>query len=239
MSIREAIAIVDAATKMLENVLVEYIKQEFTGRITYRNTVIGTYISLILLKGSLIACRGVDGGAIVEGPECSASAMKYLRSGEGNVEVVPLSESEILLDTLTFPDSVLTERDVLAMALLAKPVAEAAPPPVKAEVAVAEECIDPVTLYTILRSSTIVTQIGEAMYSDVIGKLTSIARESKAKTVYASANAPNGKVKILLNVENNKVYIEFEDQTGKTVCASEAVKLASTGKLTNIRIWSS
>jgi len=59
LSSREAIAIVDTVVKSFGNVLIEYVRQGFTGRVTYRNTSIGTYISVELLKGFPVACRGV------------------------------------------------------------------------------------------------------------------------------------------------------------------------------------
>jgi len=303
LSSREAIAIVDTVVKSFGNVLIEYVRQGFTGRVTYRNTSIGTYISVELLKGFPVACRGVDRGNVVEGSDCTFSAMTYLYVAEGSVEVSPLSENEVLLDTLAFPHSTLSERDTFITTLLSsasmvppapaapKPAVAApppppqpkpsepkivqppkpatppppvtapqppqpppapqvkepavakaaeaplAPPPAKAEVAVAGECIDPVTLYSILRSSTIVAQMGEAMYSDVVAKLSSLARESKAKFIYTSANAPNGKVRALLDAEGMRLYIEFEDQSGKTACGNEAAKLISSSKLTAIRMW--
>jgi hypothetical protein len=305
LSSRETIEIVDTVVNSFGNVLVKYVRQGFTGRVTYRNTSIGTYISVELLKGFPVACRGVDRGNVVEGSDCTFSAMTYLYVAEGSVEVSPLPENEVLLDTLAFPHSVLSERDTFITTLLSsvsmappaptapkpavavppppppqpkpsepkivqppKPatpppppvtapqppqpppapqvkepaVAKAAeapppPPPVEAEVTVTRECIDPVTLYSILRSSTMVAQIGEAMYSDVVAKLSSLARESKAKFVYTSANAPNGKVRALLDAESMRLYIEFEDQSGKTVCGNEAAKLISSSKLTAIRMW--
>ena len=231
-------------------------------------------ISVELLRGLIIACRGIEGGNVVEGADCSASALKHLYASVGTVEVVELSEDNVLLDVLTFPHAALAADDKLVTTITgtavtmptppqqasvaplpipkpaesppkieAKPVAQQLPKPVEEvkveELSVADECIDPLTLYTVIRSSTLLGTLAEATYSDVVKKIGEAISTGKTKLVYVSAAVEGRDLKMLVDANTKKIYIEIESSSGSSICGSEALKHVKDSKLSKIKLWSS
>jgi len=272
----------DASRKKFGEVIAEYVKKGFTGRITFRTEYGMVYvgrtasvsISVELLRGLIVACRGIEGGNIVEGADCSASALKHLYASVGTVEVVELSEDNVLLDVLTFPHAALAADDKLVTTITgtavtmptppqqasvaplpipkpaesppkieAKPVAQQLPKPVEEvkveELSVADECIDPLTLYTVIRSSTLLGTLAEATYSDVVKKIGEAISTGKTKLVYVSAAVEGRDLKMLVDANTKKIYIEIESSSGSSICGSEALKHVKDSKLSKIKLWSS
>jgi hypothetical protein len=273
----------DASRKKFGEVIAEYVKKGFTGRITFRTEHGMVYvgrtasasISVELLRGLIVACRGIEGGNIVEGADCSASALKHLYTSVGTVEVVELSEDNVLLDVLTFPHAALAADDKLvttitgAVVMMPTPPQQApiAPPPIPKpaesppkieakpvaqqqlpkpveevkieELSVADECIDPLTLYTVIRSSTLLGALAEATYSDVVKKISEAISTGKTKLIYVSAAVEGRDVKMLADANTKKIYIEIESGSGGSICGSEALKHVKDSKLSKIRLWSS
>jgi len=272
----------DASRKKFGEVIAEYVKKGFTGRITFRTEYGMGYvgrtrsvsISVELLRGSIIACRGIEGGNIVEGADCSASALKHLYASVGTVEVVELSEDNVLLDVLTFPHAALATDDKLVTTITgaaiimpappqqapitppsipkpvesppkieAKPVAQQLQKPVEEvkveELSVTDECIDPLTLYMVIRSSTLLGTLSESTYSDVVKKISEAISTGKNKLIYVSATVDNRDVRMLVDVSTKKIYIEIGGSGGSSICGSEALKHVKDSKLSKIKLWSS
>ena len=248
---------VDAANKTFGKVLAECVQSGFSGRVTYRNASKGIYISVEIAKGSLVACRGVDKGYVVEGSECSRRALDYLHSVEGSIEVLSISEEAIALDTLIFPHSILSKDDDLVTAIN-KIVAEKAVEKVAAPVllpkpeamhiileearlsvksyAYSSECIDPVKLFNIIKSSTFIERINTLEYDSLLSLLTEVVKAKKPRVIYVSANTSDGFTRIVVDNEEKKIYIEFEDKNKNVVCGKEALEKIQT-KLLDIKIW--
>lgn len=111
LSSGEVLTTIDASLKPLAKVISEYVGKGFTGRITFRNLSTGIYISIEVLRGGLVACRGIEKGSVIEGATCISALGKYLQTPDGSVEVVSLSESMIYLDILVFPYSAISQQE--------------------------------------------------------------------------------------------------------------------------------
>ncbi|ADM28474.1 hypothetical protein Igag_1677 [Ignisphaera aggregans DSM 17230] len=118
-------------------------------------------------------------------------------------------------------------------------VAQAPPTTVPTEAVqpvVSEECIDPITLYQVMRSSQFLQQISSARYGDIAEKILGIAREREPSKIYITASTESGTLRVLLDVESMNINIEYEEG-GKTICGSNALKSIESVELKSIRIW--
>jgi len=284
LSAGDIVESIEASKKNFGRVLVEYISKGFSGRISYKG-VMGTYVSLEIVNGTIALCRGVVRGNVVEGNKCCDEAANYLYVAEGVVEVMKIDPKIIGLDAINFPNSVVEGTTVMhgqlsillaqatptavetpkiaeAKAVKAvetpKPeipaVAQAPPtpptpptpltpptppaPPTTRSIQpiVSEECIDPILLYQIMKSSQILQQISSAKYVDISEKIIDIARERKPSKIYITASTESGTLRILLDVESMNINIEYEEG-GKTICGSNALKSIEAVELKSIRIW--
>lgn len=285
------VATIDASIKSFGHVIAEHIGKGFTGRITYRDISKGVFISVEMVKGVLTACRASERGAVFEGADCEHVAANYLYLSEGVIEVAEVRDSDIFLDVILFPHSMISEAGTLATIIqrdlrvaprpaapspkpvtppptpppspqvpqpkpvtapvaqqpppTPQPQAPLPPPPVKpeakaekaAEFSVSNECIDPLAVYTLLKSGKMHTVFPEISYNEAVKKMQSIAKEAKVKNVYLSANIQEGTARIVIDVEKRATYIEFEDQKGNVVCGEGAEKKIRDGRLLNAKIW--
>jgi len=115
-------------------------------------------------------------------------------------------------------------------------VAQAPPPTVVVQPVFSEDCIDPIVLYQVMRSSQFLQQIGSARYGDIAERILGIAIERKPSKIYVTASTETGTLRVLLDVESMNMNIEYEEG-GKTVCGSSALKSIESIELKSIRIW--
>lgn len=125
------------------------------------------------------------------------------------------------------------EATVAATAVaVAKPVEEK---PI--EIAISNECIDPVTLYMVMRSSQLLEVIAEPQsFQEIVNKIKSIAIEKKPSYVYVSSAVENTTIRIIYNTSNRSINIELE-KDGSVVCGSEALKWLEGRKIADIKVW--
>lgn len=121
-------------------------------------------------------------------------------------------------------------QEVVAEAKVEKVVAEV-------EMPISNECIDPLTLYTIVKNGAVQSVSEEISYQDIIKRVGNIVKSVKAKQVYLSANIQDGVTRIVVDVEKNVVYMEFEDSRGNVFCGEGAVKEIGNRKLSNVKMW--
>ncbi len=236
---------VRASVKTLRSILSSYIGNRFTGRITYRYPAEGIFISIEMVNGLLIACRGVALGALYEGASCCEVAVKYLDRLEGSIEVVEISVDAIMNDIIVFPSSKIegeTElnRQLTVMAPtaeLAKEVKEPSIPPPKYGVGtVSNECIDPIQLYSILKTSQLIFQTINFLHHTDIEKIVSELRSRNPSYIYISSTVDGGTLRILIDVTNNIGYYQLEVEN-TTICGEEAHRRYLKENLLNVKIW--
>ncbi len=58
---------IETSRKTFGKTLAEYMLKGFSGGISYRNTVANTYISIEMVRGAIVLCRGIEKDDIVEG----------------------------------------------------------------------------------------------------------------------------------------------------------------------------
>ena len=108
---------------------------------------------------------------------------------------------------------------------------------VETEMTISNECIDPLTLYTIVKNGAVQSINEEVSRQDIIKRIGDIAKSGKAKQVYLSANLQDGVTRIVVDVEKNVVYMEFEDSRGNVVCGEGAAKQIGDRRLSNVKMW--
>jgi len=230
--------------KSFGKILAEYISRGFSGRISYRNDR-GVYISIEIIRGSIALCRGIERGNIVEGSICCEKAASYLHVGEGVVEVMEIDPKLLDMDFIVYPNSVVESTTVLhreleAIATTLSRAIEAPPKVIPSkeilQPVVVEECIDPILLYQIVRSSQLLQQIDSSIYLDIIRNIMDISREKRYSRIYVSATTDSGTLRILLDVESMNIAIEY-DERGKTLCGSNAIEKIKHMEFKSIRIW--
>lgn len=119
--------------------------------------------------------------------------------------------------------------------------AETAPKPEveprKPELKLLDECIDPLTLYTVLKSSQLLEVLREAVnLSSLIEKLKEVATRGGISYVYATGSIKDGAVRVLYDLSTSTARVEVE-RGGGTVCGSEAVKDIVSEGVSSARIW--
>jgi len=267
LSSGNTIETVETSQKTFGKILAEYISKNFSGRISYKNIATGTYISIEIVGGVIALCRGIEKSNIIEGNICCEKATSYLHVGEGVVEVVEIDPKFIGIDMINFPNSIVEGTTSLHTQLIAiTPIpraieaierrAEEIIATEKAEAievsktitsvassgtaiypTILEECIDPITLYQVIKSSQLVQQQeGSITYLDIIGNMMSIARDRKPSKIYINATTSSETLRILLDVESMKMNIEYEKE-GRVECGSNAVKIVAQIKFGSTRIW--
>lgn len=304
------IEIVEARVKPLERILKDYTSKRFTGYVTYRNDVQGTYISIALINGGVAGCRAIDKGVIYEGAECSDIAMRYLYHGDGVIEVYDLPKATVVYDMMIFPFSRIERKTALIARLgaevsapigLGKPipseievtkpvsitqetiqetvpsfpaspkmeevsevlvtesepkvsetkpteiVPETPPPPQpvqetvistkETKLSISNECIDPVTLYRIMRSSQLLESLRENLViQGIIQKIENIIREKNPSYIYVSGNIDEMSLRIVYDSQLKSLSLELE-KGGNILCGEVALKEVGSNIISNIKIW--
>jgi len=120
-----------------------------------------------------------------------------------------------------------------------------APPPVTAEVVSAKpveislsgECIDPVTLYMVLKSGQLIETIQNPVsIEEIINKIKTIVKDRKPSYGYVSGYIENIVFRALYDSQSNNIYIEIEKE-GTTVCGDNARKELGGKTISSLKIW--
>lgn len=123
-----------------------------------------------------------------------------------------------------------------------KPEVETPPPPLRREVRIdikemtVEECIDPVTLYKVIRSSQLEEFIETASIEEILGKIRTINDQKKPSFIYISGTLENQTVKILFSPQTYTINIEVEKKE-TSICGKSAVNIIQEKGIKNARIW--
>ncbi len=104
-------------------------------------------------------------------------------------------------------------------------------------ISILEECIDPTTLYHVIKSSQLIQQQkGSITYQDIIENVMNIAREKKPSKIYVNAATGSESLRILLDVGSMNMNIEYE-RNSRVDCGSNIIKNIAQVKFESIRIW--
>jgi len=119
--------------------------------------------------------------------------------------------------------------------------AEAVPKPEVApgrpELKLLDECIDPLTLYTVLKSSQLLESSRETVsLSSLMEKLKEISSRGGVNYVYVTGALKDGAIRILYDLSTSTARVEVESGGG-TVCGGEAVKGIVSEGVSSARIW--
>ncbi|MEM1678956.1 MAG: hypothetical protein QXU96_00035 [Ignisphaera sp.] len=236
---------VSAGVRTFRNVLSSYISKRFTGRITYRYPAEGIFISIEMVEGTITACRGVALGNLYEGVSCCEVAVNYLDSVEGSIEVVEIKADAIINDTLVFPSSKIEGETALHKQLAAplklveekqtKQIEIAQPIPIK-RTTVSSECIDPLQLYSILKTSQLVFQTNNSLQHIDIEKMVNELKNRNPVHIYISSTVDGQTLRILIDIANRIEYYQLETE-GDNICGEEAYRQYIQKKLLNTKIW--
>ncbi|MEM2229349.1 MAG: hypothetical protein QW725_02760 [Ignisphaera sp.] len=110
-------------------------------------------------------------------------------------------------------------------------------PTVAKEISISNECIDPLTLYSVIRSSKIVESVPTSLSLDeVIEKIKRIVQEKRPRYVYVSGNIEEAFLRLVHDTETANIYIELE-KDGAQTCGNNALKTLENKQISNIRIW--
>jgi hypothetical protein len=247
------VEVVKADAKTLRNVLKEYISKGLTGRISYRNTGKGVYISIESINGKIVACRGVAMGALYEGVECCDIVVEYLDTLEGVIEVAELTANAISQDIEFFPFSKIDIDTTLHQQLLPLKHLEPMERRVEKEVErheisteptaqqikniqISNECIDPMNLYNILKHSQLAFQLNTSMLYKDVERIINELKDRKPRYIYISTYIKDSSLRILLDTANNIQFYELEKEN-KSICGEEAYKYYLQETLSNTKIW--
>jgi hypothetical protein len=151
---------INGENKSLSTILKEVLPRGFTGYIAYINELEEASVYIAVINGKLSACRSLFKDAIQEGFKCVETASKYLDARKGVIEIYESKPDLVSRDILLYPLSMLKENQELRTRLKLEAVAPLAPE-VQAtrglgetiDIPVSNECLDPVALYSIIKSS--------------------------------------------------------------------------------------
>lgn len=243
---------VSARVKTLKTILNTYISRKFTGRIAYRYPIAGVFISIEMIDGSIIACRGVVQGALYEGSICCEVATEYLDRVDGSIEVVEVRAEAIASDITIFPSSKVEEETSLHRQLVVVELGieqAEAKPAIEVEVTtttpqserrvgrvVASGCIDEVQLYSILKSAQLVLQSSSPLHQTDIERILGELQGRNPKYIYISGATSGQLLRILIDMDGGVEYYQIEAESG-SVCGEEAHQYYLKEGLLNARIW--
>lgn len=102
---------------------------------------------------------------------------------------------------------------------------------------VEEECIDPLVLFSVIRSSKLVEVVQEPLSAQsILQKVVNTVSERKPKHVYISGNAGKALVRVLFNAQDNATRVQVEEN-GVTKCGKAALEALSAVNVVNTKVW--
>ena len=121
------------------------------------------------------------------------------------------------------------------------PPAEAVPKPEVRprgpELRLLDECIDPLTLYTVLRSSQLLESVrGAVNPGSLLEKLREVVSRGGVSYVYATGALKEGAIRLLYELSTSTVKVEVE-RGGRTLCGGEAMKAIEDEEISSVRVW--
>lgn len=248
------IELIEAKVKTLDRILREHVERRLTGYIIYRNTLAMIYAAIAIVDGNIVACRSIVNGVVVEGVECGNNIVRYLHSNEGIIEVYGVDRNTIMLDLTIFPISTIEEEIPLATLIGAKtgiPRAEIAIPelekpsvvptkpavPKSRSIRIVDECMDPVLLYTVMKSSQLSELLrGTLTIRDVIQKVEDIVEKKRPRYIYVSIVAEGISIRLVYNGQDDGMNIELE-KGGAIKCGREALESLIGYSFSEAKIW--
>ncbi|MEM1525501.1 MAG: hypothetical protein QW775_03720 [Ignisphaera sp.] len=118
------------------------------------------------------------------------------------------------------------------------PPPPAPPAPEKlAEISISKECIDPVTLYMVIKSGQLLESLTTPLlFKELIEKVRNIINEKKPGYIYLSSELEKATLKLIYDSQSNNISIEIEKE-GATICGDNARKELENKLISNIKIW--
>lgn len=169
-------------------------------------------------------------------PEVVAPPIKAPELGpEAGAGMVPIAPTETMpekpAEKPAPPPHQVPEAMATTTTATAKPVEK------PAEIPVANECIDPVTLYMVMRSSQLLEVVpGSLGLWEVVEKVKGIVMEKKPSYVYVSGLMENVAMRMVYDANSKSIGIELE-RGGSIVCGDKALKELENKKISGIKIW--
>ena len=106
-----------------------------------------------------------------------------------------------------------------------------------AEISLSSECIDPVTLYMVLKSGQLIETIQNPVsIEEIINKIKTIVKDRKPSYGYVSGYIENIVFRALYDSQSNNIYIEIEKE-GTAVCGDNARKELEGKTISGLKIW--
>ena len=235
---------VNAENKSLSTILKEVLPRGFTGYIAYINELEEASVYIAIINGKISACRSLFKNSIQEGFKCVETASKYLDAGKGVIEIYESNPDLVSRDILLYPLSMLKENQELRTRLQLEAVKPLAPevPATRGlretiDIPVSDECLDPVTLYSIIKSSKLLEIHREPItIREVARKIRSTAETMKPVYVYVSGEAGGTLIRIIYSAQTNSLNIEVEGES-EHICGKQALEKIIKELIASTKIW--
>lgn len=101
---------------------------------------------------------------------------------------------------------------------------------------VVDECIDPLMLFNVLRTSKLVESASALELKELVERARSVVDQTKPSLVYVGGTLDDSNIKILINIQAKSMYIGIEGKEA-TTCGKDALKSVQGKKIANVRIW--
>ncbi|MEM4851040.1 MAG: hypothetical protein QXL28_05465 [Desulfurococcaceae archaeon] len=103
-------------------------------------------------------------------------------------------------------------------------------------VRIMDECVDPVTLYMIIKSSQLVESARELPGPAVLERIEGMIKEKKPKYIYLSGNVTGAALRVVYDSQANGVSVELE-KSGTSRCGKAVVDEVRSKSVTDVKIW--
>ncbi|MEM1644649.1 MAG: hypothetical protein QXL96_02055 [Ignisphaera sp.] len=105
------------------------------------------------------------------------------------------------------------------------------------EIFISQECIDPVTLYMVIKSGQLLESLSiPLLFKELMERIKNIIKEKKPSYIYVSGTLEKITLKLVYDSQSNNINIELEKE-GTTVCGNSATKELEDKPISSIKIW--
>lgn len=104
------------------------------------------------------------------------------------------------------------------------------------ELKISNECIDPVTLYMVMRSSQLLESIAALPLRDLLQKISNIIKDKSPVYLYVSGSIRDAVIRIVYDSQSGNINIEYGKE-GAVVCGETALKEIKDVEIVDIKFW--
>lgn len=237
--------VVDARFRSLDVILRDYVSRNFTGYVAYINEPAGIHIYIAIINGEISACRSLNKNTVEEGLRCIDLVSSIIKSAEGVIEVYSSDALSITRDILLYPLSRIREtpeiRSKLQIEKASATITETHVLPGKEfnTMSLKDECIDPVTLYNVIKASKLLEVKQETLtIREIAQKIKQLRELERPKYIYISGDLNRDHIRIIYSFETNNLNIEvLGDEVFE--CGRKALDRLTkdTVLISNIKVW--